>query len=266
MPDSRLVFVAGLHRSGTTLLGRCLAEHPLVSGFSDTGVPADEGQHLQSVYPPGTAYGGPGRFAFSPEAHLTEASPLVSEESRERLLAEWSRHWDLDRPYLLEKSPPNLIRLRFLQALFPGALFVVVTRHPIPVSYATQAWRPRTSLRELVRHWVRAHRVFASDEPRLENLIVVRFERFIREPDACLADVYDFLDLDPVRTALAIRPDGNEPYFERWRKECRSLRRGLPLLRLRSELAPQVRELGYSLEDLDAVPEGYLRSIPRSRA
>jgi hypothetical protein len=47
----RLVFVGGLHRSGTTLLGRLIAQHPDVSGFAETGVPADEGQHLLSVYP-----------------------------------------------------------------------------------------------------------------------------------------------------------------------------------------------------------------------
>jgi len=45
----RIVFVAGLHRSGTSLVHRCLAAHPDVSGFADTGVPEDEGQHLQTV-------------------------------------------------------------------------------------------------------------------------------------------------------------------------------------------------------------------------
>ena len=48
-----LVFVGGLHRSGTSLVHRCLALHPAVSGFSGTGVPEDEGQHLQTVYPAG---------------------------------------------------------------------------------------------------------------------------------------------------------------------------------------------------------------------
>src|ERR1041385_8014493 len=81
----RLVFLAGLHRSGTTLLARLLAAHPEVSGFSDTGVPADEGQHLQTVYPAAKEYGGPGRFGFAPESHLTEASPLVSEENARKL-------------------------------------------------------------------------------------------------------------------------------------------------------------------------------------
>ena len=76
--DHRLVFVGGLHRSGTTPLTRLLGDHPQISAFTGTGVSQDEGQHLQDVYPPASAYGGAGRFANRPEAHLTEASPLVS--------------------------------------------------------------------------------------------------------------------------------------------------------------------------------------------
>lgn len=273
MPEHRFVFLGGLHRSGTTLLGRCLADHPLVSGLSGTGVPADEGQHVQSVYRPAKAYGGPGRFAFSPEAHLTEDSPLVGTESRERILAAWRPHWELERPYLLEKSPPNLIRMRFLQALFPGALFVVVTRHPIPVSYATQKFRTRAQrfrrrmhLRDLLRHWLVAHRLFHEDEPYLENLIVVRFERLIREPDACLRDVYDYLGVEALPTEREVRPLSNERYFERWREELRSPDRAAPCELLRREFGPQVREFGYSLDDLDFVADGYARRAVGSEA
>ena len=141
MEGHRFVFLAGLHRSGTTLLARLLAAHPQVSGFSGTGAPADEGQHLQRVYPSDHEYGRPGRFGFAPEMHLTESSPLLSEESARTLWEEWSPHWDLSSSMLLEKSPPNLLKTRFLQALFPASSFVVVVRHPIPVSLATARWR-----------------------------------------------------------------------------------------------------------------------------
>ena len=85
---NRFVFIAGLHRSGTSLLFQCLRDHPEISAFRDTGVPEDEGQHLQTVYPRAAQWGGPGTFGFHPEAHMTEASPLVTDGNRKELFAQ----------------------------------------------------------------------------------------------------------------------------------------------------------------------------------
>src|SRR5689334_17879745 len=138
-----LVFVGGLHRSGTTLLARAIARHPAVSGLEGTNVPEDEGEHVQSVYPDSWELGNVGRFGFAPDAHLTERSPLVTPANRDTLLSEWSRYWDLRRPVLLEKSPPNMLKLRFLQALFPRSRAIVILRHPLVVTCAHLKWRPR---------------------------------------------------------------------------------------------------------------------------
>src|SRR5213075_2856910 len=85
----RLILVGGLHRSGTTPLARLLGTHPQVSSFRDTGVKEDEGQHLQDVYPAARTYGGAGRFALAPEAHLTESSPLATPDNARRIFASW---------------------------------------------------------------------------------------------------------------------------------------------------------------------------------
>src|SRR3954468_24917851 len=107
--DQRLVFVGGLHRSGTSLLARLIAAHPDASGLRNTGAPEDEGQHIQHVYPTAEQRGGVGRFALNQRSHLTDESPLASGAAAQELWDSWSPFWDTKATYLVEKSPPNLV-------------------------------------------------------------------------------------------------------------------------------------------------------------
>ena len=243
--DHRFVFLAGLHRSGTTLLARLLAAHPEVSGFSGTGVDADEGQHLQTVYPAAKVWGGPGRFGFAPEAHFTETQ--ASEEKARRLFEEWSPHWDLTRPVLLEKSPPNLLKTLFLQALFPGSQFVIVLRHPIAASLATAKWRQTRRFGRLLEHWLRCHEIFEADKPRLERVHVIRYEDLVREPEPVLRGVFEFLELDPIPPSEPVEAGADERYFAQWQtlKRDPRMRGYLDLASLRYER--RARRFGYSL-------------------
>jgi hypothetical protein len=245
--EHRFVFLAGLHRSGTTLLARLLAAHPQISGFSGTGAPADEGQHLQSVYPSDHEYGRPGRFGFAPEMHLTESSPLVSTQSAATLFEEWSPYWDLSRPLLLEKSPPNLLKTRFLQALYPGSAFVVVIRHPIPVSLATAKWRGTRRYHRLLEHWLRCHDLFAADREKLEQVHVLHYEELLHDPAGMLRGIFEFLGLEPIPPSEPVKTGANEAYFRQWRELKRD-----PRMRLYLDLTSvwyerRMRRWSYSL-------------------
>lgn len=217
IPGERFAFIAGLHRSGTSVLHRLLREHPEASGFANTRVPEDEGQFLQTVFERDSVYGGPGRMAFDDRAHLTEESPLVSQQNRETLLRQWGPYFELDRQILLEKTPANIIRSRFLQAMFPGARFIFIVRHPIAVGLSTYVWTRRSDigLSEVMRHWIKAHQIFLDDLGHIQNWTVLRYEELVADPGGILTNLYRFLGLEPVSPNEGVGKR-NEKYFDIW--------------------------------------------------
>jgi Sulfotransferase family len=248
----QLVFIGGLHRSGTSPFARCLAAHPMVSGFSDTGVEEDEGQHLQDVMPTGQPFGGPGRFALDPNSSLTETSPLVSPDNAERLSAQWSKHWDLSSPVLIEKSPPNIVRMRFLQALFPSSSFIMVVRHPVIVSLSTKKWAKGASYDTLFDNWFAAHDTMRRDAPQIQRLHIVKYEDLVLSPDDVLAETAEFLHLDgtiPSDSLQGGRSSSYEQTWDEWRSSFNPVQR-LRSMRLVRKYATRAAEYGYSMDRL----------------
>jgi Sulfotransferase family len=255
------VFVSGLQRSGTTMLYRYLGEHPSISALEGTPRPANEGQHNQSVYPADEHHSKAGRFALRPEARLTEDSPLVTEANRRTLYEEWSRYWDTSAPFLMEKSPPNLIRMRFLQALFPESRFLVIMRHPIAVTLATSKWG-KVKPHRLMQHWLHAHELMAGDVPHIRHVHVVRYEDLVADPDRVLAAAFGFLGLDDVASGRersagvntdnfmadrTLRTDVNDRYFELWRERRRDVVRTVYFEALERRFQRPVKRFGYDL-------------------
>ena len=220
MYDKKFVFVCGLHRSGTSILFQSLKDHPEISGFADTGTVEDEGQHLQSAMPSDNAYLGTGRFAFCKDFNWTEDSPLVSMRVREKLLTEWGVFWDLNKNVLLEKSPPNIIHTRFLQALFPNSYFITIKRDPIATTLATRSFinkkRLRYNMYHMVKHWCVAHDIYDKDKKSLKNIYELQYEDFVQEPDRYFKEICNFIGVKPSPISASIRQGTNDKYFTQW--------------------------------------------------
>ncbi|MBA7584733.1 hypothetical protein ES708_26691 [subsurface metagenome] len=244
MDAHKFIFIGGMHRSGTTLLAKLMGEHESISSFQNTGAPMNEGQHLQNVYPDPINYGTVGLFGFNEKAYLNEKSDLITQENKEKLFQQWSRYWDLSKPYLLEKSPPNIIRTRFLQEMFPESCFIIIKRHPIAVSFATQKFsRRQLELNKLFNHWVICHKQLEKDLPFINNVIVINYEDLVSNPQKVLDTIADLLSISKFRITNKINPSTNQKYFNRWHN-LPSVERKL----IFDNYQEDILDLGYSLE------------------
>jgi hypothetical protein len=190
----KYVFVCGLPRSGTSLLGRNIARMENCTGFRNTGVLEDEGRFLQDVYPGEDVCGGPGRFGFDPRAHLTETSTLLIPENAAKLRESWHSHWDNSKTIFVEKTPANLLMTRFLQAVFPNSYFVVIIRHPVPVAMAAQKWKINvTSLYNMFEHWLHCHALYEQDKKFLKHVYELTYEDYIENADKHHVQIADFI-------------------------------------------------------------------------
>lgn len=190
----RPVFICGLHRSGTTLLHDYLCAHYGVSFFQSAKVPENEGQFLQDVYMAERPFGGPGAFAFYPQMQFAPLrKPERARKAAQRLLAQWNSWASGGAPVLLEKSPPNIVRIPYFRSLFPNARFVIWTRDPRAVSLSTRKWH-KLPVPQLMAHWNTAYMKAFQDLG--DDCILARYEDFCEDPEGTTARIADFCSLE----------------------------------------------------------------------
>lgn len=245
MQQHKFIFICGLHRSGTSLLYKILKNQKTISGFKNTTAIEDEGQHLQSVFNAANKHGGPGKFGFDKDSFLNEKSEIIKKENKYKLFSEWSKYWDLSKEYLIEKSPPNLVRTLFLQAMFPNSYFITIYRHPVATSLATKKWS-KTSHYSLIKHWLVCHNQYLEDKKTLKNSLDINYEDLTDNPKETLKIIGHFLNTQIILSENTIKKDVNDKYLSLWKKNKRSILYKFNIKKAEKEFEISINKFGYS--------------------
>jgi hypothetical protein len=167
----RLILIAGLQKSGTSLVLRLLVEHTTMAENPFDGVEGhafwgNVPSHAPREFPAGTIYASHDGDA----GH--EISAAQADERVRRVLGERLAALPALRPAIVSKSPYHTVRLPWLKAIFPDSFVVAIVRRAVPNIYSLTKKYLRTDERD--RPWradgwygvkPRGWRYLLSDDP-----------------------------------------------------------------------------------------------------
>ncbi len=249
MTNHKFIFICGLHRSGTSLLHKILRNQKDISGFENTPAIEDEGQHLQTVFNAANKHGGPGKFGFDSSSFLDANSKLINPKNKKTLLNEWNKYWNLNKEFLVEKSPPNLVRTLFLQALFPNSYFITIYRHPVATSLATKKWS-KTSYSSLISHWLICHKKFISDRKKIKNSLEIKYEDLTEMPTKTLNTISKFLNTEVIIKDINIKKEVNQKYFNIWKNKKKNFFLKYKINSYENCFEKEINEFDYSFKNI----------------
>ena len=181
------LFVLGLNNSGTSIVHRVLASHPRIRGLPE------EGQTLTTVFPRGNQYGVARVWTQRLDVYrLTEEDDPAPAR---RAKYDWLYYYEPRPGILLEKSPPDAIRGRWLQHNFQPSRFIAVTRHPYAVCEGIRR-RTGLSIEDAARHWLAGNELLLDDVDHLDRALRIRYEDFCERPQEQLELMQEFLELE----------------------------------------------------------------------
>jgi hypothetical protein len=111
----------------------------------------------------------------------------------------WESYWDKDKPILLEKSPPNIIRAQDIQAHFQPVKFIVMVRNPYAHCEGLMRrnhWKPARA----ANFSMMCLRTQLQNTQDLDNALVLTYESLVQNParvcDQLAAFVPELGDID----------------------------------------------------------------------
>ena len=111
----------------------------------------------------------------------------------------WEKFWDLNKPLLLEKSPPNLMRAKDIEKNFEDTHFIAMVRNPYATCHGINR-RGHMALTQAAEFWVMCAKKQKQNLETLKNITFFTYESFTESRDnikkIILESVPELVDLD----------------------------------------------------------------------
>jgi len=272
-----LVNVHGFHHSGTglfrSLIYKAIGGSALVSAQKDTDVSEDEGQHLQNVYPTFAERTHDRSLCTDDNISWKRRGPLyycpkllqttVNDKNKAALFEEWSKYWDLNKPFLLQKTP--MLDVLLLERLKVTPMFhAIVMRHPLNWHSGEKgghyiSFTPYLLLVTWLETW--SNTLEQLSNGNIDDFVVVNFEMLLLSPDIVTKKIRDLVTVtcfSQIRRLRKLYYYGQEAWYaekndsslmqldeieeDRWH-ECQN---SVDCKELMSKMTPIISQLGYT--------------------
>lgn len=104
----------------------------------------------------------------------------------------WESYWDLNKPVLLEKSPPNLIRTPDILAHFQPVKFIIMVRNPYAQSEGLMR-RNNWTAKRAANFSMMCLRTQLKNARELEDALVLTYESLVQNPAQACQEMAAFL-------------------------------------------------------------------------
>ena len=196
--DKTWVFLVGCYNSGTTLLAELLGQHPSISALST------EGHFITDQFIKDYDIGLPRMWVERED--LFRLNEDDEGPDALRVKKEWAMRLDLKKPVLLEKSPPNSAKMRWLQKHFENAHFIGIMRNGYAVAegitrkadpkHLINSWPIEMSAYQ----WKRSNEVMQQDAEHLKKFMWITYEDLASDTVTTLNNITDFIGIDDFET------------------------------------------------------------------
>lgn len=125
------------------------------------------------------------------EFYLTECN----DDDHARIYYDWYFETKGTRKILLEKTPVNSMRMRWLQQWFAPAKFIVIARSPYGVCEGLRR-KTGVSIERAAKNWDMIYRTIIETLDHIDNHIVFTYDELTTETDHVLSKLSSFIDLN----------------------------------------------------------------------